>query len=275
MLFIVVDARADKGTEVIFGGAEGAVIRTDDSAQVQTITTDSEVDKSDGLEWPDIDIFGTDSDTDDAESFLYSVINEDNPLSAVFDPYEKGFVEDIPSGYYTYLCKFNINAMPMLTKMIDDARAQGFTVYVNSAYVSYSYQEQIFNGTASGLAESMGLSTDYNDPEYQLAVEKAKTITKYPGTSEHQLGYAVDIIDGWRSGKLTYSSMNQELFAWLDEHCAEYGFIKRYPTKKLLLTGLDESWHYRYVGVEAATFIMENDLCLEEFYAHYDSDFTY
>ena len=116
--------------------------------------------------------------------------------------------------------------------------------------------------------------TDYTTQEYQDAVEKARKITMFPGTSEHQLGLAVDLFDKPYS-RLVYSEMNQDFYAWLDAHCAEYGFIKRYPTKKLLLTGWDEPWHYRHVGVEAATFIMENDLCYEEFYAHYVPNFKY
>ena len=74
---------------------------------------------------------------------------------------------------------------------------------------------------------------------------------------------------------MVYENMNQEFFKYLDSICAKYGFIKRYPTRKLLLTGWDEPWHYRYVGVEAATFIMEQGLCYEEFYAHYVPDFEY
>lgn len=112
------------------------------------------------------------------------------------------------------------------------------------------------------------------DPDYQLAVEEARTITAFPGSSEHQLGLAVDLMDRQYSSWV-YENMNQEFYAWLDEHCAEYGFIKRYPTKKLLLTGWDEPWHYRFVGKEAATFIMEHDLCYEEFYAHYHPEFTF
>ena len=84
----------------------------------------------------------------------------------------------------------------------------------------------------------------------------------------------MDILDRNRQ-RLVYSDMNQELYAWLDAHCAEYGFIKRYPTRKLLLTGWDEPWHYRYVGVEAATFIMEQGICYEEFYKHYFPEFEY
>ena len=132
----------------------------------------------------------------------------------------------------------------------------------------------MFNTKASQIAYEQGLSEDYNDPEYQLAVEQAKKITAVPGSSEHQLGLAVDLLDKQRQ-KMVYGDMDPAFFAWLDEHCWEYGFIKRYPTKKLLLTGWDEPWHYRYVGKEAAKFIMEQGICLEEFYAHYVPDFEY
>ena len=115
----------------------------------------------------------------------------------------------------------------------------------------------------------------YLDPRYQEAADKAKKEVAFPGTSEHQLGLAVDLMDKNYSYKPKYEDMNQEMFAWLDAHCAEYGFIKRYPTRKLLLTGWDEPWHYRYVGVEAATFIMEHGICYEEFYAHYHPGFEY
>lgn len=268
MLFIIIDARVGKSSEIIFGSN---VIQTDDYSVVvpidETKTDEKEVD--DG--WPDIDVFSD----DEKISRLYSIVNDDNLLSAVSNPDEDGYLEVIPSAYVTYSCKFDKDAMPYLTAMLDACREAGYSIYVNSGYISYSYQEILFNGTASGLAEQMGLTTDYLDPEYQKAVEKAKTITRYPGASEHQLGLCVDIVDGWHTGKLSYSNMDQDMYAWLDEHCAEYGFIKRYPTKKLLLTGLDESWHYRYVGIDAAKYIMENDICLEQFYAHYDPEFTY
>ena len=116
--------------------------------------------------------------------------------------------------------------------------------------------------------------TDYLDPKYQEAAAEAEKYTMKPGASEHQLGLAVDLMDKLYTN-LNYEKMDHEMFDWLDEHCAEYGFIKRYPTRKLLLTGYDEPWHYRYVGVEAATFIMEHGLCYEEFYKHYVPDFTY
>ena len=49
-------------------------------------------------------------------------------------------------------------------------------------------------------------------------------------------------------------------------HCAEYGFIRRYPPDKVEITGIShEPWHFRYVGVDAAMYIMQNNLCLEEY----------
>ena len=97
------------------------------------------------------------------------------------------------------------------------------------------------------------------------------TFSARPGYSEHQTGLALDI----NVARISAHFEDTAEFAWLQEHCAEYGFIKRYPTRKLLLTGWDEPWHYRYVGKEAATFIMEQGICYEEFYAHYFPDFQY
>ena len=261
MLFVIVDARRDSSTELIFGGVEGGTIKSDYVPPEQVV--EEIPDELGGLKWPVIDI----------TEHQYSIVNDKNLLSAVYYP----DVEVIDAEYVTYYgTKFDKETMPYLIALLDAVREAGYSIYVNSGYRSYSYQEQIFNGTASSIAESMGITGKdaYMKPEYQEAVEKARHITNFPGASEHQLGLAVDLVDRYH-GTLKYDNMNQEMFAWLDQHCYEYGFIKRYPQKKLLLTGWDESWHYRYVGVEAATFIMKNDLCYEQFYAHYDPEFEY
>ena len=81
-----------------------------------------------------------------------------------------------------------------------------------------------------------------------------------PGTSEHQLGIAVDI----NADKT--KSTNDEVYAWLAEHAWEYGFILRYPKNKESITGTGyEPWHYRYVGKEAAKKIQQEGCCLEEY----------
>ncbi|MDE6203416.1 MAG: D-alanyl-D-alanine carboxypeptidase family protein, partial [Lachnospiraceae bacterium] len=57
---------------------------------------------------------------------------------------------------------------------------------------------------------------------------------------------------------------------WLEENCVRYGFILRYPKGKELITGIEfEPWHFRYVGREAAEIIMEEEICLEEFWEKY------
>ena len=97
------------------------------------------------------------------------------------------------------------------------------------------------------------------------AEEQAAQWVARPGTSEHQTGLAVDIVD------LSYQLLdegqeNTPVQKWLMAHCAEYGFILRYPTDKAALTGVGyEPWHYRYVGEAAARAIMDGGLCLEEY----------
>lgn len=92
------------------------------------------------------------------------------------------------------------------------------------------------------------------------AEKLAKEWVALPGTSEHQLGIAVDInADKERSE-------NEEVYAWLAQNAYQYGFILRYPQGKEDITGTGyEPWHYRYVGTEAAKEIYEGRICLEEY----------
>ena len=86
-----------------------------------------------------------------------------------------------------------------------------------------------------------------------------------PGTSEHELGLAVDIYSS-ENIELDESQEDTETQQWLMEHCYEYGFILRYPKDKSEITGIIyEPWHYRYVGVDAAMDIRDSGLCLEEY----------
>jgi D-alanyl-D-alanine carboxypeptidase len=105
--------------------------------------------------------------------------------------------------------------------------------------------------------------------DYATAAAEARKIVAYPGTSEHQLGLACDIVDGY-SEYMHEALADTELLKWMGEHCAEYGFILRYPKDKTDITGVSyEPWHFRYVGAEAASYIMEKSLTLEEFTALY------
>lgn len=148
-------------------------------------------------------------------------------------------------------------AYPALQAMMDDARAAGLQPLICSSFRTWEKQAQLFEQeTQNWLAQG------YIQEE---AEARASTWVARPGASEHQLGLAVDIVDA------SYQILdeNQEdtpVQRWLMEHCAEYGFILRYPTEKSALTGVGyEPWHYRYVGVEAAQAIMQSGLCLEEY----------
>lgn len=149
-----------------------------------------------------------------------------------------------------------------ISQLIRAAHNAGFDPHISCSYISYTSQQQMMNEKATELMESEGCS-------YTEARELAKQYIEEPGTSDHQTGMAIDITDG-KHEVSDYSEMDPEFFAWLDEHCAEFGFIKRYPSEKKGITGRDEPCHYRYVGIAAAEFIMQNGLCLEEFVAHYE-----
>ena len=141
-----------------------------------------------------------------------------------------------------------------LQAFLTAVRNAGFTVNISRAYMSYYEISYKFNGVASGLADGQGM-------DYAAAVEEAKTVTHYPGTDEHQLGVAVNFVDGEGNWQASSPAMK-----WMAEHCHEYGFILRYP---MGCSG-DTGWEYtpnqfRYVGKEAAAYIMEKGICLEEF----------
>ena len=142
-----------------------------------------------------------------------------------------------------------------LTDFIAAARAEGLSVYLSSAYRDYANQAYLYNRKVE----------QYGGDEAMAA-----TIVAPPGTSEHQTGLACDITDQYY--ELKNSSLEDTaLFQWMSVHCQEYGFIVRYPKDKEDVTGIIyEPWHFRYVGKEAAAYIMEHGLCLEEFLALYE-----
>ena len=141
--------------------------------------------------------------------------------------------------------------------MMDECRAAGLEPLICSSYRTYEKQEELFRKKVRALLEE-GYSRDAAD------AEAARWVAP-PGASEHETGLAVDIVDaGYQM--LDRQQEGTPVQQWLMTHCAEYGFILRYPTDKSDLTGIGyESWHYRYVGAEAAEAMAEQGLCLEEY----------
>lgn len=146
--------------------------------------------------------------------------------------------------------------------MIADAKEAGFNLRLYSAYRNYDLQKQLFENKISSYMSTKRLS------EEDAEVEAAKIVAP-PGTSEHQTGLAIDICTEEvvnKYGSLPEEFENYDEFEWLSSHCAEYGFILRYPKDKVDITGYSyEPWHYRYVGPEAAKKIMSEKICLEEY----------
>ncbi|MEE0683577.1 MAG: M15 family metallopeptidase [Bacilli bacterium] len=129
----------------------------------------------------------------------------------------------------------------------EDAKKEGMNIIAMSSYRSYDYQVNLYNNY---------VATD--------GKEAADTYSARAGYSEHQTGLAVDVYNK----VLPYTSFEEtEEFNWMQENAYKYGFILRFPKDKVNITGYQyESWHYRYVGKEAAKYIHNHDLTLEEYY---------
>lgn len=148
---------------------------------------------------------------------------------------------------------------PDLQEMMDDCRAAGLSPVICSSYRTWEKQESLYNNLVNKR-----MAQGYSAEEARAA---AGTEIAVPGTSEHQSGLAVDIVD-LNNQNLDNSQEDTAVQKWLMEHCWEYGFILRYPRGKSEVTGISyEPWHYRYVGKEAAKEIVEAGICPEEYIA--------
>ena len=150
--------------------------------------------------------------------------------------------------------QFDVRIVDEMRAMAEAARAEGLSVVLSSGYRSYATQTYLFNRKAAQYGE-----------------EVAQTIVARPGTSEHQTGLCCDITDRYYEMK-DASLENTQMYKWMSAHCHEFGFIVRFPKGKEDVTGIIyEPWHFRYVGADAAAYIMEHDLTLEEFLALYQN----
>lgn len=148
--------------------------------------------------------------------------------------------------------KVDSSIYPELQEMFNDARAQGYGLFVREGYRTQEEQQQLLDEKIEAY-ENEGKSKSE-------AKKLAEQWVAIPGTSEHQLGIAVDI------NADTTKSSSDDVYSWLAENAHKYGFIKRYPSDKTDITGvINEPWHYRYVGKEAALEIYSQGMCLEEY----------
>ena len=138
-----------------------------------------------------------------------------------------------------------------LQEMFDNARNNGLYPMISSGYRTTQMQKNMFDEKFDDI-KSQGYSTK----EAETMTEKWVAI---PGTSEHQIGLAIDVVG-------ENNQDNAKVQQWLKVNSYKYGFILRYPSDKTEITGTNfEPWHFRYVGKKNAAQIYISGLCLEEY----------
>lgn len=176
------------------------------------------------------------------------LINKYNGVSENFEP---DHLTKIPNEY----CKdetedqyLSEEALTAFEEMAEAAKAEGYTILANSAYRSYQDQEEVYQ------------------TYYDLYGENyVKKYAARPGYSEHQTGLSLDVA----SANSNIFEESKE-FTWMFENAYKYGFVLRFPKGKENITGFQyEAWHYRYVGKDIATYMYENDLTFDEYYARF------
>lgn len=180
-----------------------------------------------------------------------------NPWNPVPDGYDPDLVS-LSQSYSKSGSKVSRVCYDALVQMITDCNKECPTVYVTSSYRTYDYQAGLFENRIKRFQ---------NEGHSRAEAEKlAATVVAKPGTSEHHLGLAVDIIDtrNWDLTEVQETLPGQQ---WLMKNCWRYGFILRYPKGTTDSTGIIyEPWHYRYVGVELATELHNSKLTLEQYF---------
>ncbi len=181
-----------------------------------------------------------------------TLVNEDYPMEKNYVPK----LTEIEEGY-----RVDSRIAKPLKDMLAAAEKDGMNIIFCSAYRSVERQEQVFNESMSNRVED-GMN-------YWEAYKETSESVAIPGTSEHGLGLAVDLISNQYT-ELDDKQASTKEAKWLKENCYKYGFILRYPPEKTDETGIIfEPWHYRYVGVEDATKIMQQDVTLETYLREY------
>lgn len=185
---------------------------------------------------------------DESEDWRLVLVNKWNKM-------EEGYVPELKELADGHMIDARI--ADALIEMIRGAKKAGHTIYILSAYRSMEKQISLYEAEVAEW-----LDAGYSEVK---AEEKAGTVVAAPGTSEHQLGLAVDLVSS-KHVKLDEDAEKTEGYKWLVNNCHKYGFILRYPNGATDITGIIyEPWHFRYVGEDAAEAIMEAGITLEEY----------
>lgn len=184
----------------------------------------------------------------DGQAFFFSSTGMNFMFVNPWHSLPKDFSVDVVNACGTWL---DPACQEALEKMLADCRAAGYKPQMVSGYRSIADQQVSFDRMVASHGGDKAA---------------AAQIVAVPGTSEHHLGLAFDIVDS-RYPHLNHQQATMETQKWLMEHCWEYGFILRYPENTTDITGIIwEPWHYRYVGTEMALEIRDlGGITLEEY----------
>lgn len=225
----------------------GQVVITD----TVTAETDEKTDEKTDEEADALDDDASDEKAFRSDDWRLVLVNKQHPIP---DDYELK-LGTIKTSRGSMKCDKRIIAD--LEKMIEDAKADGINLVICSPYRPSTRQKYLFNKKVKAYVKS---GNSYMDSYYLSA-----QAVNIPGSSEHEIGLALDIISDRYSG-LNEGFADTDAGRWLAKHCMEYGFVLRYPKGKESITGIEyEPWHFRYVGKEAAKYMSRENLCLEEF----------
>ena len=180
----------------------------------------------------------------DKASKLDVIVNKYYKLDKDYEPED---LTVINSKFASGTQKLRKEAADKFEEMASDMLKENLKIYAGSTYRSYSYQEGLYNRCVK-----------------KDGFKEAETYSARAGYSEHQLGLAVDIVNG----KWNYLSEGDKEYTWLINNSYKYGFILRYPHESEYITGyVFEDWHFRYLGIELATKVYESKLTYDEYIA--------
>ena len=196
----------------------------------------------------DLEIVEEENEEISADTWSLLLVNNRHPIPEDYD---------FTLGVITGSLQCDERIIPPFLNMLQAAKKDGIALEVCSPYRTHDRQEYLFDRKIKRYM-NRGMS-------YLEAYKVSARVVNVPGTSEHQIGLALDIYtDSYK--ELDEGFGETAAGKWLREHCGEYGFILRYPKGKEYITGIEyEPWHFRYVGRTAAQEIMAKELTLEEF----------
>ena len=184
------------------------------------------------------------------------LVNQKNGLPADYgDKLETALVYESYRDYY-----MDARVQKYVTQMFEDAQEAGIDLVMVSAYRDVEQQEKNFRSSVQDRIDNRGMTEEeaYEDTLSEVAPA---------GHSEHNSGLAADIMVSYMTDMSDDGFKDTEAYEWLKEHCADYGFVVRYPEGKTSVTGYKfEPWHYRFVGKYYARYMTEKGITLEELF---------